>query len=91
MNLTDLLTIGGASILTNLLMEVGKRTLALPESTVDRFGSLAAMLLGIAIVVVVTVLIAPVTLLAIAQAVLVGMFAGFQAIGIYKVAGKATA
>jgi hypothetical protein len=84
LSVSDLLTVVGNAGLTLALVEVVKRTLAMSDAAVDRFGPIVAL----AIAVVLAVAAAVVLHADLAQAVLTGVVSGTTSIGIYKVAQR---
>lgn len=84
LSVSDLLTVVGNAALTMALVEVVKRTLAMPAAAVDRFGAVIALVIAIALAVAAAVVLHA----DLAQAVLTGAVAGTTSIGIYKVAQR---
>lgn len=85
--LSDLLTVGGASAIVLILLQVIKPALGLSPQAWDRFGALIAIGFGALIVVLGDLALgSPVHYL---QAVIVGILAGAAASGFYD-AGKGT-
>jgi hypothetical protein len=80
-------TIGGAAIVVNILFEVIKRALAWNPVTLDRFGPLLAIALGVFVVVVASIAF---NLIGDGATLFVacynGVAAGLIAIGLFKVA-----
>jgi len=80
MSVEELLTLGGATIVVTIVVEVIKRALAMSEAAVTRFGPLLAVGVGVLVV----------TAAAFAQgarldaAILTGLLAGAAASGIYS-------
>jgi hypothetical protein len=80
MEISELLTLGGAVVVVTIITEVVKRTLAMSEAQITRFGPLLAVLLGIAA----TCGAAVAQSADIPSAVLTGLLAGASAAGIYS-------
>jgi hypothetical protein len=80
MVISDLLTIGGSMVIVTIFTEVVKRTIAMSEAQVTRFGPLLAIVLGIATSVAAA--LAPVG--DVPAAALTGLLAGAGASGIYS-------
>ena len=98
MDLTQAITLAGASILVGILVEVLKRALAWGQAQVDRFGSLVAIVVGILVVVLLNaaqgLITGPNPWQPLAVAIITGILAGAAASGLYDgtqvVTGKAT-
>lgn len=84
LTLADLLSIAGAVPVTMLLVEVLKRTAALPDSVTARFLPLVSLVVGSAVVEFGVIFTGS---SAYAQGILTGVIAGGTAAGIYD-AGK---
>ncbi len=85
MEVADLLTLGGAAIIVTIVVEVVKRTLAMTEAQVTRFGPLLAIVIGIAATVGASIAQnAPLD-----AAILTGLLAGATASGVYSFAKAA--
>ena len=89
---TALLTISGVTVVTIIVMEVVKRAAELSAGALDRFGALlaiatATVLALLALFVVNGTAVAPESVL---QAVLVGIFGGAAASGIYGMTSHPT-
>lgn len=82
--LTGLTTVGGAAILVNIIVQLLKTTANLSDALMARFGELIAIVTGIVVVVVASLVVAPLGAAGIVQDVLTGIFAGLTAIGIYN-------
>lgn len=80
MELSDLLTLGGASIIVVIVTEVIKRAANLSAEANARFGPLLAVFVG----VVACVAAAASTASDLGQAALTGLLAGASAAGIYS-------
>jgi xanthine/uracil permease len=83
MEATEVLTIGGASVITVILSEAIKKALRLSEANTDRFGLLLALAIGIGTVAVFNLLAIANTAVPWGTAILVGILAGASAAGIY--------
>lgn len=87
MDLSQAITLAGASILVGILVEVLKRSLAWGQAQVDRFGALVAIVIGVLVVEVLTAaqgLIDPANPWPIlASAAITGVLAGAAASGLY--------
>jgi hypothetical protein len=83
MEATEVLTIGGASVITVILSEAIKKALRLSEANTDRFGLLLALAIGIGTVTVFNLLAIANTSVPWGTAILVGILAGASAAGIY--------
>ena len=85
MEVADLLTLGGAAIIVTIVVEVVKRTLAMTEAQITRFGPLLAIVIGIAATVGASIAQnAPLD-----AAILTGLLAGATASGVYSFAKAA--
>lgn len=87
MDLSEAITLGGATILVSVLVEVLKRSLAWGQAQVDRFGPLVAVVVGILVVVLLAAamgnLAGPDPAQAVASAIITGVLAGAAASGLY--------
>jgi xanthine/uracil permease len=83
MEVTEVLTIGGASIITIILSEAIKKALRLSAENTDRFGLLLALAIGIGTVAVFNLLAIANTRVEWGTALLVGLLAGASAAGFY--------
>ncbi len=83
LSVSDLQTLGGATIVVALIVEIVKRAVAWTPATVDRFGPLVAAFLGIALVVSVGAY----EHADLAQSALTGLLAGASAMGLSDAAG----
>ena len=82
MTVTDLLTLGGATAVVVIVVEVIKRAAALTEAQVARFGPLLSIGAGVVIVGAAAIAkAAPID-----EALLTGLLAGASAAGIYSFA-----
>ena len=80
MEVSELLTLGGAVVVVTIIVEVVKRALAMSEEQITRFGPFLAIVVGVA-----TTLGAAVAQAApLDAAVLTGLLAGASASGIYS-------
>jgi hypothetical protein len=77
----DLLTVGGASAVVTLCMSVLLGALAWPPATVDRFGPLLAVGVGLVLVTAAALVVGA----SVPQAVLTGLLAGCASQGIQQV------
>ncbi len=77
----DLLTVGGASAVVTMCMSVLLGALAWPPATVDRFGPLLAVGMGLVLVTLAALVVGA----AIPQAFLTGLLAGCASQGIHQV------
>ncbi|HEX9762043.1 MAG TPA: hypothetical protein VGA97_02990 [Acidimicrobiia bacterium] len=82
MGLTDLLTLAGLSLAVAAVFEVGKKVVKPSPEHLDRFGALAAILLGVGIGGGAAALQNADVVLAITN----GILAGLSAVGLYKAA-----
>lgn len=83
MDVPDLATFAGLSLATMLIFEAAKRLLHWDAPTLDRFGVVVAMGIGVALAVP-AAFVGSVDANTIFNAVLRGLFAGLMAVGIYK-------
>ena len=86
MEVKDVLTIGGASIITVILVEAVKRALGWEKrpDLSDRFGLLLSLAIGVGTVQVFNWLAVADLRVDVATALLVGLLAGASAAGIYS-------
>ena len=82
LTVNDLLTLGGASIVVTILVEIIKRAAAMSDAQISRFGPLLSVGLG----VVIACAAAFSQSAAYSEAILTGILAGATASGIYSFA-----
>lgn len=80
MEVSELLTLGGAVVVVTIVTEVVKRTLNMSEAQITRFGPLLAVIVGI----IATCGAAFAQNAAYDAAILTGLLAGASAAGIYS-------
>jgi hypothetical protein len=80
MEVSELLTLGGAVVVVTIVVEVIKRALAMDEAAITRFGPFLAIAVGI----VTTCAAAVAQTAPLDAAVLTGLLAGASASGIYS-------
>lgn len=86
--LTELLTVGGASAIILVLIQVIRPALGFPDVTWQRFGALIAILLGIFVTTVANLALGtPVNFL---EAGLTGLLAGAASSGLYQAGTRTT-
>lgn len=87
MDLTQAVTLAGASILVGILVEALKRSLAWGQAQVDRFGSLVAIVVGVLVVALLNaaqgLIAGPNPWQPLAVSVITGILAGAAASGLY--------
>ena len=83
--LSDLLTVGGLTVVVAIVVEVIKRAAAMTDAAIERFGPLMAVVVG----VIVGGGVALYQAQDVAQAVLVGLLAGASAMGLSDLIGSA--
>lgn len=79
MTLTDVLTIGGAAVVTSIITQVIRTAVAWSPATTDRFGPALAVAVGVAV----TLLAGAATGADLIQSGLTGLLAGASAVGLY--------
>ncbi len=84
LTVSDVLTVGGSTIVVGLLIEILKRAMAWSASTVDRFGPLVAAVFGIVLVLAAAVSQGQTDYL---QAALTGFLGGLSAAGLSDIVG----
>ena len=86
LTISDLQTVGGATVIVALVVEIVKRAIAWTPATVDRFGPLVAAIFGVVLVTAVGAY----EHADLAQSALTGLLAGAGAMGLSDVAGTVT-
>ena len=81
----QLLTVGGVTAVTFLLVAVIFRTAAFSEATKDRFGAVIAALIGIALSLLANVVLVGTDGPTLLQAFLTGLVGGLAAVGVNEV------
>jgi hypothetical protein len=86
----QLLTVGGNAAVTALICELFWRTLAPEPATVDRFGPIVAVAVGIglSLVALAVTTVGGVPYASLVDAVLVGLVGGLAAAGVHDVASS---
>ncbi len=80
-----LTTVAGAAVVVSLLFEVLKRAIRPSPDVLDRFGALAAMALGVVVVLVASFVLGLIgDGASLVAAILNGISAGLMAIGMFK-------
>lgn len=82
-SVADLVTVGGASVVTMILTEVLKRAWKPTDDEAGRFLPLIAILIGVLVAFAGTWAIGAIDRVGAVQAVLTGIFAGVSASGLY--------
>lgn len=81
----QLLTVGGISIVTWLIVAIIFRTAALDEATKQRFGAIIAAVIGIVLSFVATIILVGTEGQVLLQAFLTGLTGGLAAVGIHEI------